>query len=242
MPEPDSPPTLEAIRAAIAAGFGPRAVMAARELCRSCDTDTMLQLAALLSEHGMHPPLAGMWRNRTRDRRESQPYANALNSLANTMIEQGRFDDAMRVLQEAIEEAPELRYLRRNLASLLLEKEEYENALEACERLLAEETTDAETAELLGIIRYSVGDPMLAIEPLRLAFDAGRAGAGLWLLKAFTLTGKDGEAAEVLHRLDAEHHDRGAALLQLELEEPGSPLHTLQGAPGMDALFKHLLG
>lgn len=241
MPEPDPTPSLDAIRAAIAAGFGPRAVMAARELCRTCDTDTMLELAALLTEHNMQPPLAGMWRNRMRDRREAQPYANALNALANTMIEQGRFDDAMRVLQEAIEEAPELRYLRRNLASLLLEKEEYENALEACERLMAEDPTDAETAELLGVIRYSVGDPMLAMEPLRKAFEAGRASAGLWLLKACTLTGDDGGAAEVLRRMDAEHHDRASALLQVELAEPGSPLHALQGAPGIAALIQRIL-
>lgn len=242
MPEPDTPPALDAIRAAIAAGFGPRAVMMARELCRVCDPPTMLELAELLSEHGMHPPLAGMWRNRTRDRREAQPYANALNGLAQTMVAQGRFDDALRVLREAIEEAPELRYLRRNLASLLLEKEEYENALETCERLMAEDPGDAETAELLGVIRYTVGDPQAALEPLRLAFEAGRATAGLWLLKALTLTGDDGGAAEVLRRLDAEHHDRGAALLQLELEEPGSPLHALQEAPGMALLFGRLLG
>lgn len=241
MPEPDPTPTLDTIRAAIEAGFGPRAVMLARELCRSCDTETMLQLGALLTEHNMQPPLAGMWRNRTRDRREAQPYANALNGLSATMIQQGRLDDAMRVLQEAIEEAPELRYLRRNYASLLLEKEEYENALEACERLMAEDAQDAETAELLGVIRYSVGDPQMALEPLQLAFDAGRAGAGLWLLKAFTLTGDDGGAAEVLRRLHAEHRDRGGALLQLELEEPGSPLHALQGAPGMNSLFQQLL-
>lgn len=241
MPE-DAPPTLDAIAGAIAAGFGPRAVMMARELCRTCDTDTMLQLAALLAEHNMHPPLAGMWRNRVRDPRESEPYAEALCGLAAAMAGQGRFDDALRVLQEAIEEAPALRHARRSLASLLLEKEEYENALEACERLMAEDPADAETAELLGLIRYSVGDPHLAIEPLQQALEAGRAGAGILLLKALTLTGNDGQAAEVLQRLDAEHHDRAAALLALELEEPGSPLHALQGAPGISVLMQKILG
>jgi tetratricopeptide (TPR) repeat protein len=241
LPEPDAEPTLADVRAAIEAGFGPRAVMMAREICRSCDTTTMLELAALLTEHNMQPPLAGMWRNRTRDRREAQPYANALNALAATMIEQGRLEDAVRVLHEAIDEAPEVPYLRRNLASLLLEKEEYENALETCERLMAEDANDTETAELLGMIRYSTGDAMLALEPLQQAFDSGRASAGLWLLKAFTMTGDDGAAAEVLRRMHAEHRDRASALLRLELEEPGSPLHMLQGAPGIDALIQQLL-
>lgn len=238
---PEPPPTLEAVRGAIAAGMGPRGVMIARALCKFCESETMLQLATLLTEHGMYAPLAGMWRNREREPQEAEPYAEALNGLANIMAQQGRFDDALRVLREASEEAPGLAHIQRNVASLLLERGEYEGALEICGRLLDEDPQDAETAELMGVIQYNTGDPELAVSNLQLAFDAGRVQAGMWLLKACVLANRDGEAAEVLRRLDAQHHDRASVMLQLELEEPGSPLHTLQGAPGMDVLVRKLL-
>lgn len=237
----DPPPTLQAVQGAIAAGMGPRGVMIARAFSKFCDSAEMLQLAALLSEHGMIAPLAGMWRNRQREPEEATPYAEALNGLANMMAQQGRLDDALRVLREAGSEAPQLAHIQRNIASILLERGEYEGALAICGRLLDANPQDFETAELTGMIQYNTGDPELAVENLQLAFESGRVQAGMWLLKACVLANRDGDAAQTLRRLDAEHHDRASVMLQLELQEPGSPLHTLQGAPGMDVLVRKLL-
>jgi tetratricopeptide (TPR) repeat protein len=219
--------TLDDIRRAIDANLRPQAVRLARKLAATAATTEMLELASLLSEHAMHAPLADIWRRRgARDARESGPFATTLNALAMEALREGRSDEAFNLLHEALEQA-DLAFIRRNLASALLQKGEFESALAELDRLLSTEPDDPQSLLLLGIARYQAGDPELAIEPLSRAEGAD---ALLWLLKAQGVSGRLIEANDTLRRLRDGHPDRAEAMLEIERNEPGSPLHLLDAA------------
>lgn len=229
--------SIDDIRRAIVAGLRPRAVQLARKSAEAASTAEMLDLANLLSEHAMHAPLADIWRKRgVRDDRERGPFATTLNALATEALREGRGDDAFGLLEEALDVA-ELPFIRRNLASALLQKGEFESTLAELDRLLSADPDDPQSLLLLGIARYQSGDPELAIEPLSAAQGAD---ALLWLLKAQCMAGRKADAADGLRRLLDEHPDRSAPMLTLELAEPGSPLQVLRDLPEAAALLDTL--
>lgn len=185
----------------------------------------------------MLAPLADTWRRRgVRDERERGPFATALNSLATEALREGRSDDAFGLLDEALDVA-ELPYIRRNLASALLQKGEFESALAELDRLLSADPDDPQSLLLLGIARYQAGDAELAIEPLAAAEGAD---ALLWLLKAECMARREADATATLRRLLEFHPDRAAPMLALELSEPGSPLQALRDSPAAAALLADL--
>ena len=85
---------------------------------------------------------------------------------------------------------------------------------------------------------YQSGDAELSVSDFAFAFDAGRASAGLWLIKAQCLDARIDEAIEDIEKLLSEHPERGLAMLQLELSEPGSPLHVGQDDERARNLFE----
>jgi tetratricopeptide (TPR) repeat protein len=224
-------PLIEQVQSALKAGLRPEAARVARDGAAGLGTAEMLELAGVLSDHAMYHTLVEGWRRRqgdgVLDPREHEPYATALNALALEHQQEQRTDDALKLIDRAIQLAPKLRYLRRNLASCLLSKGEFVGALAELDTLLSDDHGDIESLLLLGITRYHAGDPELAAEPLQQSFDAGLAEAGLWLVKSLVLAGRVEEARAVLQRLELKHPDRATAMLELERAEPGSPIHRL---------------
>ncbi|MCA8911802.1 MAG: tetratricopeptide repeat protein [Planctomycetes bacterium] len=234
-------PTVEQIRADLAAGEGPHAVRLARKLAESCDVDTMLELSSAFAEHAVYAPLVDIWRRRIDKHplheREHAAFANALNGLAEEHLAERRETEAMELLSEAIDVAPRLDYIRRNIASMLVHKGDYDQAFIELDTLLTKSPNDPQANLLLGIARYQSGDPALAVDPLRLAFRAGFPDAGMWLLKSLCLEGRHEDAGKALERLIEDHADRAATLLELELNEPGSPIQSLRDHPAVVKLL-----
>jgi len=231
---PDQP-TVEQIRADLDAGEGPHAVRLARKLAEGCDVDTMLELSAAFSDHAVFAPLVDIWRRRIAkqplDEREHAAFANALNGLASEHLAERRETEAMELFTEAIGIAPRLDYIRRNIASMLVHKGDYEAALIELDTLLTKSPNDPQANLLLGVARYQSGDPALAMAPLTLAFRAGFPDAGMWLLKAQCILGMPDEAGRTLERLAEDHPERAGTLLELELNEPGSPVQSVRDHP-----------
>jgi Flp pilus assembly protein TadD len=144
----------------------------------------------------------------------------------------------MELLTEAISIAPRLDYIRRNIASMLVHKGDYEAALIELDTLLTRSPNDPQANLLLGVARYQAGDPALAMAPLTLAFRAGFPDAGMWLLKALCILGKFDEAERSLERLAEDHPERATTLLELELNEPGSPVQHLRDHPVVRRLMQ----
>jgi tetratricopeptide (TPR) repeat protein len=238
-------PTVEQIRADLEAGEGPHAVRLAKELAPSCDVDCMIELAGAFADHAIYAPLVDIWRRRLKkhalDEREKAPFANALNGMASEAMEERREDEALDLLAEAVELAPRLDYIRRNLAALLVHKGDFDGALIELDTLLSNSPTDPQANELMGVARYQSGDPQAALENLGVAFQAGSASAGLWLLKAQCLTGREAESIETLQSLHDDHFDRAASMIELELAEPGSPLQSLHDVPRAKAILGELM-
>ncbi|MCC7510607.1 MAG: hypothetical protein IT464_14690 [Planctomycetes bacterium] len=221
-------PTPDDIRAAFDAGERSHARRLAKELASGAAAHDWLAVAEILNEHGMTAPLVDLWRKR-RDlvglgSSERGSFATTLNSFAMEHMREGRADEALKLLDEALEEhdAP---FIRRNIASALLHKGEFVTALAEIDAVLSLEPHDPASLLLMGIARYQSGDPELAVEPLEAAGDS--ADALLWLLKTLCLLRRLDAAREVLSRLKLEHADRAEAMLEVELQEPGSPLHVL---------------
>ncbi|MCB9895027.1 MAG: tetratricopeptide repeat protein [Planctomycetes bacterium] len=234
-------PTVEQIRADLEAGEGPHAVRLARKLAEGCDIDTMLDLSAAFAEHATFGPLVDIWRRRIAKRplheREHAAFANALNGLANEHLTERREKEAMELLAEAIDIAPRLDYIRRNIASMLVHKGDFDAALTELDILLTKSPHDPQANLLLGVARYQSGDPALALEPLTQSFHAGFPDAGLWLLKAQCVEGHDSDVERTLERLIADHPERAATMIELELNEPGSPLQKLRDHPAVQKLL-----
>lgn len=225
-------PALQPVRKAYEAGFVAEAARLARDLAPTLDTPEMLALAELMHEQLAFAGLVEAWRKRRTitglDDRELQPWANALNALAVEHVRERRADEALPLFALALESAPELRYVRRNLASCLLEKGEFLQAMIELDYLLASDPGDTDTLLLSGIAHYQVGDPQAALEPLQKAADAGSPEAALQLLKAQCLLDQTVAAAATLAELRAQYPERAEAMIAAELSEPGSPLHRLQ--------------
>ncbi len=223
-------PTPDDIRAAFDAGERSHARRLAKELACSAEAYTWLVAAEILNEHGMTAPLVDLWRKRREvqglDRTEKEPFATTLNSYSLEHMREGRADEALKLLDEALEEH-DMPFIRRNMASALLHKGEFVTALAEIDAVLSIEPDDPDSLLLLGIARYQSGDPELAVEPLEAA--GSSADALLWLLKTLCLLRRLDAAREVLTRLKLEHADRADAMIEIELQEPGSPLHTLDG-------------
>ncbi len=234
-------PNADDIRKAIDAGQRPHAIRLAREAADAADVDDWLAVAGVLSEHAMLSPLVDAWRRRRGvvglNEREKAPFATALNAAALEHLREGRADDALRYLDEALDIEP-LAYIRRNLASALLQKGEFENALAKLDELLSADPRNPQSLLLLGIARYQSGDPELAVEPLEAASDT--ADGALWLLKAQCLLNRMPEAVATLKRLADEHPDRAPAMIAVELAEPGSPLQALRDEPAAQGLLDQL--
>jgi tetratricopeptide (TPR) repeat protein len=234
-------PTIDQVRADLEAGEGPHAVRLARKLAQGCDVDTMLELSGLFVDHALYAPAVDLWRrcrkHRELDPRELPAFANALNGLAEEHLSERRETEAMELMTEAIGLAPRLDYIRRNIASMLVHKGDYDAAFTELDTLLTRSPNDPQANLLLGIARYQSGDPELAFDPLQRAFRAGFPDAGLWLLKAQALSGRQDEASRTLARLAEDHPDRARTMLELELDEPGSPLQSLRDHPAVVRLL-----
>jgi len=234
-------PTIAEVSAALEAGLGPHAVRLARPLAETCDVDTMLELSGLFADRASFGPLVEIWRRRLLrrelDPREHAALANALNGLGNEHLSERREKEALELFAEAIALAPRLDYIRRNLASLLVHRGEFGAALLELETLLAKSPNDPQANLLLGVARYQSGDPALAQDALTLAFRAGFADAGLWLLKAQCLLGSE-QVARTLEQLARDHPERAATLIELELAEPGSPLQRIADHPAVKSLLR----
>lgn len=234
-------PTVEQIRADIEAGEGPHAVRLARQLAEACDVDTMLELSSAFADHAVYAPLVDVWRRHIAkcglDEREHAAFANALNGLAQEHLSERRETEAMALLTEAIGIAPQLDYVRRNIASMLVHQGDYDAALIELDTLLTKSPNDPQANQLLGVARYQSGDPALAVEPLQTAYKAGSADAGMWLLKSLCIDGVSEQSTKTLEQLIEDHPDRAATLIALELEEPGSPLQVFRDHPAVTSLL-----
>lgn len=234
-------PTIKQIRADLEAGEGTHAVRLARQLAGTCDVETMLEISGAFADHAVYAPLVNLWRRcakaRDLDKRELPSFANALNGLAKEHLSERRETEAMELLSEAIELAPRLDYIRRNIASMLVHKGDFDAAFIELDTLLSQSPSDPQANLLLGVARYQSGDPEIALEPLQLAFSAGFPDAGLWLLKAQCLSKRTDEADRTLERLTEDHPDRARTMLELELDEPGSPLQSLRDHPAVIRLM-----
>ena len=234
-------PTIKQIRGALAAGESLHAVRLARQLGMTCDVETMLELSGAFIDHAVFAPLVDVWRRRLTekplDEREHASFANALNGLANEHLRERRDKEAMELLTEAIGIAPRLDYIRRNIASMLVHQGDFDAALIELDTLLAKSPNDPQANLLLGAARYQSGDPALALEPLTLAFHAGFPDAGLWLLKAQCIERQDRQAERTLERLIEDHPDRAGTMLELEMNEPGSPIQKLRDHPAIQKLL-----
>jgi tetratricopeptide (TPR) repeat protein len=232
-------PTVESVRKALEAGEGPHAVRLGRQIAQGCGVEQMLELSAVFTDHAVYAPLVDIWRRclklRELDERERAAFANALNGLAEEHLSERREKEAMELLAEAIGIAPRLDYIRRNIASMLVHRGDYEQALIELDTLLTKSPNDPQANLLLGVARYQAGDPAMALDPLTLSFRAGFPDAGMWLLKSQCLLGKDAE--RTLERLIADHPDRAATLIELELNEPGSPVQKLRDHPAVRKLL-----
>jgi tetratricopeptide (TPR) repeat protein len=233
--------TVQKIRADLEAGEGPHAVRMARKLAEGCDVDTMLELSAAFTDFATFGPLVDIWRRRVAKqplhKREHAAFANALNGLANEHLTERREKEAMQLLTEAIGIAPRLDYIRRNIASMLVHQGDFDAALIELDTLLAKSPHDPQANLLLGVARYQSGDPALAIEPLTQSFHAGFPDAGLWLLKAQCIEARNAEVERTLERLLADHPERAATMIELELNEPGSPLQKIRDHPAVIKLL-----
>lgn len=240
MPDFDHP--VAAVIRALDAQQMPHARQLARECAEHCDSATMLQLSEAFAERGLVAPLADLWQFRERKRGmaqlEAQPYADALNAMAVEHMRESRFELARPLLHAAREAAPEDTAVLQNLASAALALGEFQTALDTVGEALTRNDADPALRELRGRILYQSGDAELSVEDLAFAFDAGRASAGLWLIKALCLDARIDEAIEDIEKLLADHPERGLAMLQLELSEPGSPLHVLDGDERARPLFE----
>ena len=232
---PDSP-TVDEVRKALEAGEGTHAVRLARKLTGACGVDTMLELSAAFADRAVYAPLVDLWRRclKTRglDEREHAAFANALNGLAEEHLSERREKEAMELLSEAIEIAPRLDYIRRNIASMLVHQGNFEMALIELDTLLTKSPNDPQANLLLGVARYQSSDAALALDPLTLSFRAGFPDAGMWLLKAQCLLGSN-DSERTLERLIGDHPERAATLIELELNEPGSPVQSLRDHPAV---------
>lgn len=239
-------PTVKQIRVALDAGEGPHAVRLAKELALDCDVDAMLGISGAFADHAVYAPLVDIWRRRlkkhTLEERERAPFANALNGLAMEALQERREDEALGLLSEAADLEPKLDYIQRNLAAMLVHKGDFDGALTELDTLLSNSPTDPQANELMGVARYQSGDPHAALENLAIAFDAGSASAGLWLLKAQCLTGRHDDALGTLRALQEHHRDRASSMIELELAEPGSPLQVLHEIPGAPIILDQLIG
>ncbi|CAG0926877.1 hypothetical protein PLCT1_00182 [Planctomycetaceae bacterium] len=231
-----------AVIRALDAGQTPHARVLARELAEGCDTKTMLELGEVFAERGLVAPLADLWQFRERKRglvlKEADAFSSALNALAVEHMREARFDDARPLLHAAREASPASKAILQNLASCALSMGEYQPALETIGEALTLDDKDAASHELRGRILYQTGDAELSVEDFAFAFDAGRASAGIWLIKALCLDARIDEAIEDIEKLLADHPERGQALLELELSEPGSPLHVLDEDERARGLFE----
>lgn len=240
MPDFDHP--VAAVIRALDAGQTPHARVLARECAGSCDTPTMLQLSEAFAERGLVAPLADLWQFRERKRGmvalEAEAFANALNALAVEHMRDGRFSEARPLLFSAREAAPGNTVVMQNLASVALAMGEFQAALDTVGEALTVNDQDPALRELRGRVLYQSGDAELSVSDFAFAFDAGRASAGLWLIKAQCLDARIDEAIEDIEKLLSEHPERGLAMLQLELSEPGSPLHVLQDDERARNLFE----
>lgn len=229
-------PTVESVHKALEAGEGPHAVRLGRQIAQNCGVEQMLELSAVFSDHAVYAPLVDIWRRclklRELDEREHAAFANALNGLANEHLSERREKEAMELLTEAIGICPRLDYIRRNIASMLVHHGDYALALIELDTLLSKSPNDPQANLLLGVAHYQAGDPTIALAPLTLSFRAGFPDAGMWLLKAqCMLNHKDTE--RTLERLVTDHADRASTLLELELNEPGSPVQKLRDHPAV---------
>ncbi|KAA0211293.1 hypothetical protein EDM80_11360 [bacterium] len=220
----------------------PHARLLARELAADCDSQTMLVLGEAFAERGLVSPLADLWQFRWSRQgpveAEAEAFALALNALAVDHMRELRFEEARPLLLNAIEALPQNLALRQNLASCALELGEFQGALDGVNEALARAPGDAALHELRGRVLYQSGDIELSVAEFTQAFDAGRASAGLWLLRALCLDARIDEAIEDIEKLLAEHPERGKAMLDLEFSDPGSPLQILRDDERARALFE----
>ncbi len=230
-----------AVIRALDAGQTPHARQLARELAEHCDSATMLLLSQAFVERGLVAPLADLWQFRERKRgpvqKEAPYFADALNALAVEHMREARFEQARPLLHLAREAAPDNLAVLQNMASASLALGEYQGALDTVGEALTLSADNPALRELRGRVLYQTGDAELSVEDLAFAFDAGRASAGLWLIKALCLDGRIDEAIEDIEKLLSDHPERGLAMLELELSEPGSPLHVLDEIERARELF-----
>lgn len=240
MPDFDHP--VSAVIRALDAGLTPHARMLARELAEGCDTKTMLELSDVFAERGLVAPLADVWQFRERKRglvqNEAAAYSDALTALAVEHMREARFEAARPLLHAAREAAPASKPILQNLASCALAMGEFQPARDVIDEALTLDDKDAASHELRGRILYQSGDAELSVEDFIFAFDAGRASAGIWLIKALCIDARIDEAIEDIEKLLADHPERGRALLELEWSEPGSPLHVLDEDERARGLFE----
>lgn len=235
---------LKNIISAFGASQRPQAIRLSRQLALECNTECMLKLAELLTKHNAFAALVDIWDRRRNsglvNLHEDPAFAQALNQLALEHVNEGRYGAAIELLDRALNIEKNDINSRRNLASILLMVGDIESALIELDEVLTAAPDDPKSNELFGIALYQTGDPALAREPLETAFQSGSANAGLWLAKSLCIEDKLDYAVEVLQKLLNIAADRGPAMINAELEEPGSPLNRLQDTAGGGALLMSL--
>jgi tetratricopeptide (TPR) repeat protein len=222
---------VSAVYRALDSGFGAHALALVREIAGRADSATASSLSDTLLERGLLAQAEALWRERAKteafEPADEPALARAAWAIASDHLREHRAAEAVSVLRFALGEVPRNRGLRVNLASALLELEEYGPALEVIDALMSEDDSEPVVNELRGRALYQSGDEELSVPFLQRAFDGGRVVAGLWFVKALCADARIDEAIEEIESMLERFPDRASALLELELREPGSPLQVL---------------
>jgi len=85
---------------------------------------------------------------------------------ARTLLQQGKFDDALSALHQLESTHPKMRGLSHELGAAYYKKGDYMNAIASLKKALGEHPGDAEAEQLLGLSYYLAGRPAEAVPEL----------------------------------------------------------------------------
>ena len=128
-----------------------------------------------------------------------EPARQALVALD---LEQGRVDNARRLLQEGLALNPANVRFAAVLARILIERKDYEGSLDATKGALAQGQGDAELQAMRGTALHRLGRPAEATEAFRASLRAAPQNGATWMALAISLEAqnKRKEAAEAFRR------------------------------------------
>ena len=161
--------------------------------------DARFALAGVQAAEGMHEEAANNYRTVLKFR-EDVPEVYV--AYAELLMQMDNFEEAERILWQAVSISPENAPALRALGGALLRRNEYREALEAFSRASKEEPEDARTWLMIGVVRGRLGDRAGAISALEKALflEPAMAEAHQELATVFVMQGDVGAAIDHFQR------------------------------------------